>query len=66
MPYDSGKVSNFPEMPRSSHFADESGKPHYIKGSKSVGAGHQDHEGRMEHPFGITPPNDESGEGKND
>lgn len=54
----------FPEKPRTSHSADEEGKPSYVKSSKHAGPGHQDHDGRMPHPFGEAFPEGESGEGK--
>lgn len=56
--------SQFPEKPRTSHSADEEGKPSFIKSSKHAKHGHLDHDGRMPHPFGEEPPMSESGEGK--
>lgn len=39
--------------------------PAHIKSSKHVGAGHNEHDGRMPHPMGQAVPMDESGEGHN-
>lgn len=61
-----GHIKNFPEMPRSSHGADEAGKASYTKSSQKQADGHEDFEGRMPHPFSAEWGNDESGEGKDD
>ncbi len=63
MPYNSGNVSQFPEKPRTSHKPDGEGAK-YHKNSQSVGAGHEEFDGRMQHPFKQSVPNDESGEGQ--
>ncbi len=59
-----GRVSQFPEKPRTDHQPDPN-KSFYHKNSQSVGAGHEEFDGRMQHPFRQSVPNDESGEGQN-
>jgi hypothetical protein len=65
-------MPKFPEKPRSDH-APEGHVPnprkrhsseHSVGSSTSAGVGHNDSMNRMEHPFRISPPNDESGEGQ--
>jgi hypothetical protein len=64
MPFTSGQVSQFPEKSRTSHRPDGE-KPAYIKGSQGVGAGHEQFDSRMPHPFKQPVPTNESGEGQN-
>lgn len=55
---------SFPEMPRSSHSADEAGKASYTKSSQKQGDGHLEDTNRMPQPFNADWCNEESGEGQ--
>lgn len=55
--------NQFPEKQHTKH-QPTGEKPGYIKSSTSQ-TGHEDHPGRMPHPFHIAPPTDGSGEGQN-
>ncbi len=66
-------MPKFPETPRAELTPDGSPVPsprkrhggeHNVGSSQSAGVGHNDSMNRMEHPFRITPPNEESGEGQ--
>lgn len=54
---------SFPEPHHTKHQPDGS-RPDYIKHSGMVESGHEEYDGRMDHPFGSDYPGDESGEGK--
>lgn len=56
---------SFPEAVHTKHRPSTGdAEPTFIKKSQNVDAGHCDYNDRMEHPFGMEPPNSESGEGK--